>query len=116
MGRLKTLAPRIGRLGPAVAWPDETRDQTRDATQHWRAWYKTKAWQRLRWLVLKRDLFTCQWPGCGRVEADTSQLVADHRRPHRGDAALFWDPGNLWCLCRTCHDGPKQAMERAGLA
>ncbi|EZP57246.1 HNH endonuclease family protein [Sphingomonas sp. RIT328] len=64
--------------------------------------------------ILRRDLFTCQWRGCGRVEADTSLLVADHREPHRGDEALFWDERNLWCLCKPCHDSRKQREERSG--
>ena len=63
--------------------------------------------------MLVRDLFTCQ--RCHRIEADTSQLVADHKVPHRGDERLFWDPGNLQCLCKTCHDTVKQAEEQASL-
>ena len=54
-------------------------------------------------------------PGCGKIEGDTSQLVADHRRPHRGDERLFWDERNLQCLCKPCHDGTKQRQERRGL-
>ena len=46
------------------------------------------------------------------MEADSSQLVADHIRPHRGDEALFWDPANLQCLRKWCHDRAKQAAER----
>lgn len=115
MARLTTLRPRLGklpsRLGPALG--DETaRNRHRDAIQPWRAWYKTAAWQRLRWSVLVRDLFTCQMTGCGRIEADTSKLVADHRTPHRGDQRLFWDESNLQCLCKPCHDRLKQAGER----
>lgn len=64
--------------------------------------------------ILLRDLFTCQWRGCGRVVADTSQLVADHREPHRGDEALFWSEDNLWTLCKPCHDSAKQREERRG--
>lgn len=86
--------------------------RARDQRLGWRAWYKTARWQRLRLQILRRDLFTCQWPGCGRIEADTSQLVADHRRPHRGDEAMFWDAENLWCLCKRCHDSQKQRYER----
>ena len=67
-------------------------------------------WQKLRWSVLVRDLFACQMCKC--VEADTSKLVADHRTPHRGDEALFWDASNLQCLCKDCHDRLKQAEER----
>lgn len=79
----------------------------------WRAWYKTARWQRLRWSVLVRDLFTCQ--KCRRIGADTSKLVADHRRPHRGDDRLFWDADNLQCLCADCHDRVKQSEEQASL-
>ncbi|WP_419827673.1 HNH endonuclease [Sphingomonas sp.] len=58
-----------------------------------------------------RDLFTCQI--CGLIEPDTSQLAADHREPHRGDEALFWDETNLQCLCKPCHDSVKQREENA---
>ena len=63
--------------------------------------------------VLLRDRFTCQ--KCSHLEADTSQLVADHKQPHRGDEALFWDVLNLWTLCKPCHDSWKQRQERRAL-
>lgn len=116
MGKLTRLPSRLASLPPRLASaPDQRRERQRyrDA-QPWRAWYKTARWQALRWATLLRDLFTCQWPGCGKVEADTSKLVADHRKPHRGDEALFWDPENLWTLCEHCHNSRKQAEERAG--
>lgn len=114
MGRLKSIAPRISTLAPRIgrAVVDETsRLRTRDETVSWRKWYKTARWQKLRMSVLVRDLFTCQMPECGKVELDTSKLVADHMTPHRGDEALFWDDGNLQCLCKTCHDRLKQREE-----
>jgi len=49
---------------------------------------------------------------CGRLEGDSSQLVADHIIAHKGNEALFWDEGNLQCLCRNCHDTTKKRMER----
>ena len=80
-----------------------------------RSWYHLARWKHpergLRIQVLTRDLFTCQWPGCGRLEADTSRLVADHKVPHRGDPTLFWSEANLWTLCKPCHDRLKQAAE-----
>lgn len=94
---------------------ERERSRERDGTQPWRAWYKTARWQRLRWSVLVRDLFTCQMTGCGRVEPDTSKLVADHVEPHRGDEALFWKQDNLRCLCKRCHDSLKQSEERASM-
>lgn len=108
-----SVAPQRG--GHEVAPSDERgRSRWRDASEPWRRWYKTARWQRLRWQVLVRDLFTCR--RCGRVEGDTSQLVADHRVPHRGDERLFWDEANLQCLCKLCHDSAKQSEERRGLA
>ena len=63
--------------------------------------------------ALERDLFTCQC-GCGRMEYDTSKLVADHKTPHRGNPALFWDIDNLQCMTKRCHDSAKQSMEKSG--
>jgi len=88
------------------------RNRDRDDQLEWRRWYKKAAWQRLRWEVIKDALFTCQMAGCSRIYADTSKLVADHKTPHHGDAALFWDKNNLQCLCKPCHDKLKQREER----
>ncbi|MGF7161273.1 putative kinase [Rhodoligotrophos appendicifer] len=87
-------------------------DRVRDQEPS-RAWYKTARWQKLRWSILVRDLFTCQKSGCGRVETETSQLVCDHVEPHRGDEALFWN-GPFQTLCKACHDRDKQREERLG--
>jgi 5-methylcytosine-specific restriction enzyme A len=84
----------------------------RDA-QAWRRWYKTTRWNKLRMLVLTRDLFICQRPGCGRVCDGKGEAVCDHKRPHHGDEAMFWDEANLWCLCKACHDGWKARIEAA---
>ncbi|MCV2877597.1 HNH endonuclease [Sedimentimonas flavescens] len=62
--------------------------------------------------VLGDALFTCA--RCGRIESNTSALVADHKIPHRGDVDLFWSVSNLQCLCKPCHDRFKQAEERTG--
>jgi 5-methylcytosine-specific restriction protein A len=76
--------------------------------------YGTARWKRLRIRVFVRDHFTCQWPGCGRLEGNTSLLVADHKKAHRGDEALFWDETNIQTLCKPHHDSAKQAAERRG--
>jgi len=80
----------------------------------WKAWYKTARWQRLRLEIFKRDHYTCQC-GCGLIEGDTSQLVADHKIPHRGDERLFWDKDNLQTMRKPCHDGDKQRAEQQSL-
>ncbi|KQX55472.1 HNH endonuclease [Ensifer sp. Root954] len=115
MGRLSTLKPRLTTLGSRIARPEgePARLAERDRNVGWRKWYKTARWQKLRMQVLKRDLFTCQMVGCGRIEANTSQLVADHKIRHQGEEHLFWDENNLQCLCKPCHDRLKQKEERA---
>ncbi|MGZ9812629.1 HNH endonuclease [Pseudoroseicyclus sp. H15] len=109
MGRLKTLKPELRRAPARLGFlPRDVEERRTNPLRHL---YKTARWQRLRWKVLTRDLFTCR--RCHKLEADTSLLVADHVIPHRGDEALFWDEGNLQCLCTTCHDGAKQREEAA---
>lgn len=115
MGRLKNIGSRLSTVQPRLnSLPEQSVDERRLMFSPWRQWYKTARWRALRLAILARDLFTCQWPGCGFSTADTSQLVADHRTPHRGDEKLFWDEGNLRTLCKACHDGPKQRAEQRG--
>lgn len=115
MARLRAVTSRLvvqpQRMAVRVAETERERFAMRDEARPSRKWMKTARWQRLRWAVLKRAQFTCERPDCGRVEVDTSKLVADHKIAHRDDEALFWDDANLWCLCKTCHDGWKQSIE-----
>ena len=80
--------------------------------------YKTKAWRLLRAAILERDKHRCQWPGCGvglcGGRKHKRSAVVDHKQPHRGDRSLFFASGNLWSLCKRCHDSPKQALEKRG--
>lgn len=114
--KLAALGSTLGTLKPALGYApgdDKARDRYRAQTQPWRAWYKLARWKQLRWSVLVRDLFACQM--CKRVVGNTSQLVADHKKPHRGSATLFWDESNVQTLCKPCHDGAKQRLEQADL-
>ena len=81
---------------------------------HYKAWYKTGRWQKLRWSILVRDMFQCAM--CKRIEHKTSQLVADHKTPHKGNLESFWDEANLHCLCKLCHDSDKKRIEAGGKA
>ena len=119
MAGLKVLKPLVGNLAPRLKQSfytpgNETeRSRHRDESQPWRRWYKTARWQKFRMSILVRDLFTCQM--CKRIEPNTSQLVADHRTPHRGSERLFWDERNLQCVCKPCHDSVKQREEQSSL-
>ena len=82
MGKLKalpnlltSLRPGLGSLPPV----ERTRDEDRILHAPWRKLYKTARWRALRMVILTRDMFTCQWPSCGLMTADTSQLVVDHK-------------------------------------
>lgn len=34
----------------------------------------------------------------------TAATVVDHKMPHKGNMALFWDHDNWQSLCKPCHD------------
>lgn len=86
-------------------------DQRRDE-QPWRRWYKTARWQRQRLAQLIAHPLCAICQREGRITAAT---VADHVKPHRGDADLFWN-GELQSLCDEapwrCHSRVKQLEER----
>lgn len=120
MARLPTQTPRLSTLRPALQAPkDEAqRSRYRDASSPHRAWYRTARWQQLRQVILLRDSFTCQMSGAplrgGRSDKSGSILrpaVIDHLQPHNGQAALFWDPDNLWAISADMHDTVCQAIE-----
>lgn len=41
--------------------------------------------------------------------------TVDHIEPHRQDKAKFFDPDNVWTLCKGCHDGWKATIESGGV-
>ena len=115
MARLRMLGAPVRERRDQVRMMERTEAEGRRDPDA-RRWYNSWRWRNptkgLRIKCLERDLFTCQ--RCGRIETDTSKLVADHIEPHRGSPDLFWDFGNLQCLCKLCHDGEKQREERQG--
>lgn len=120
MARLTSAPPRLGsapsrleRVPDApVARPIRQRDEA-----PWRSWYKTPRWKQLRLKVLVRDRYTCQRTGeicSGKYPAPNSPTV-NHKKPHRGDPALFWDETNLETVTKAVHDGLIQTEEQAAL-
>ena len=77
----------------------------------WRHLYNMKAWHRLRTAQL-RDEPLCRL--CSARGDVTAASIADHKIPHKGDEALFFDRENLQSLCKTCHDSAKQKQEKTG--
>lgn len=117
MTALKTVRPRVTSVGSRFAsqshdGPD--RDRQRAQSNAWRTWYTTARWRKLRVYVLRRDLYTCQRTGVlltGKHPAPNSPVV-DHKKPHRGDPDLFWDPENLMAVSKAYHDSEKQRQEQ----
>jgi len=73
--------------------------------------YNTKRWYRLRHAQLSKHPLCSLCAKLGKV---TPATVVDHRKPHRGDEELFFDENNLDSMCKPCHDGAKQQMEKSG--
>ena len=116
MAKLKTIKPQVGTLKPLVGrLPGEkARDKYRDSTQPWRPWYRTARWERLRRKAFERDNYTCQRSGeiCAGTGNDPTSPVANHKIPHHGDPALFWDLANIETVTKRIHDSEIQAEER----
>jgi 5-methylcytosine-specific restriction enzyme A len=68
-------------------------------------------WQQARLGYLAQHPLCVMCQAEGRVEAAT---VVDHKVPHRGDMARFWDSDNWQSLCKPHHDSAKQRMEGEG--
>jgi 5-methylcytosine-specific restriction endonuclease McrA len=73
--------------------------------------YNSRRWRAMRLRQLDREPTCLFCKALGRV---TPATVADHRIPHRGDLALFWNEENLQSLCGPCHSGIKLNVERGG--
>jgi 5-methylcytosine-specific restriction protein A len=65
-----------------------------------RSWYRSPRWRALRGAVL-RARPVC--PGFQRSDCGRPTTDVDHRVPHRGDPALFWNLANLDAYCHSCH-------------
>lgn len=76
----------------------------------WAAWYGTARWQATRAAQLVKEPW-CRM--CAAEGVKTRAMIADHIRPHRGDAKLFWF-GPFQSLCKRHHDSAKQRIERRG--
>jgi len=102
---------RYGHVQRMTYRPDKRSTAERAVGRPWRKWYLTPAWRQIRARQLARQ------PWCVRCWAQGKQVrasVTDHVVPHRGDAAAFWDTGNLQSLCMSCHSADKQQREALG--
>lgn len=113
MPKLSGLKPKLAGLTQRLSYipgNERERDKQRSQTQHWRAWYNSQRWRKLRDEVRLRDLYTCQ--RCGILCAGKGKSAVDHKKPHKGDEAKFFDASNLQLLCKPCHDSERQKEDR----
>lgn len=81
------------------------------AALEWRKLYKTKAWRKGRLVFLSEHRLCERCLAQGRY---TIATVVNHRTPHKGDEVLFFRQSNWEAICKRCHDGPVQQIERRG--
>lgn len=105
--KLQTLKPRLSSLPNRLAtttggW--RTQGMSSTARGYGYAWQKA------------RERHLQAHPLCRMCEDEGKVVpasVVDHKIPHRGDMAVFWDQGNWQSLCATHHSSHKQRQENA---
>lgn len=114
MNKLTNLQGQLSIVANPLA-PTHANEAERSAyrykTMPWRTWYNSGRWRKLRMAVFRRDGFTCVHTHVLLIHK-TNQLVAHHKKPHKGNAALFWDINNLETVSKEYHDKILQARER----
>jgi hypothetical protein len=81
---------------PAIARADVPSDE-------WMAAERSKLSAGLRYLIMRRDSFTCCLCGRRQAEENFVRLEVDHRTPISNWGRTV--PENLWTLCRECNRG-----------
>ena len=87
--------PNIGTYKGRCAQHARVQERTRYNSAI-RKWYCSEYWKNLRASVL------AQYPICVDCGMAPSTMV-DHREPHRGQYAVFWNRANLQAMCADCH-------------
>lgn len=90
------------------------------AGQKYKHLYLDKRWHGLNGIrrqALARDLYICCRCGCLLVTNDRHDpraAVVNHKIPHKGDPALFFDLENTESVCKQDHDALIQREEKRG--
>ena len=112
MAKLSNVKPLVAAAPPLLGRTTDKHGHD-DRSEHWRRWYKTARWQKLKVRVHIRDSYVCQRTGvvCAGRGKDWNAPVANHIRAHRGDPVLFWDENNIETVAKQVHDSEIQAEE-----
>jgi 5-methylcytosine-specific restriction enzyme A len=82
------------------------------SSRAWKHLYDSARWQKRRRFQLQLQPLCQRCKEQGKIEAAE---VVHHVIPHKGDPTLF-HTGELESLCKHCHDGAAQQVERLGFA
>lgn len=89
------------------------RDQRSPEAATYRKLYSTAEWRNARASQLQAHPL-CE--RCAAADFIVAATVVNHRRAHKGDRHLFFDPTNHQSVCAPCHDQAIQSDERTGVA
>jgi 5-methylcytosine-specific restriction protein A len=81
---------------PRIPFANARRSTTLYSTARWK--HESRAFLIANPFCVERQWGTFVSPECGAVAT-----VVDHRIPHRGNEAAFWDRGNWAALCKPHH-------------
>lgn len=90
--------------GPKASGPGSSPSTARPKRKSARERGYTWEWEKARLEFLAEHPFCEECLLRGVVETAT---VVDHKIPHRGDMALFWDRSNWRSLSQACHDAKR---------
>lgn len=74
------------------------------------SFYKSKAWEKKRAAILRRDAYRCQW--CKRYGKMVQATTVHHIQHLEDRPDLALSPDNLVSLCSKCHN--KAHPEKGG--
>lgn len=66
-------------------------------------------WRKARLAFLREHPLCAE---CLRQNRTAAAVVVDHRIPHQGDPAKFWDVSEWEALCRACHSRKTAGRDR----
>lgn len=107
MTKLKSLPARLGSAPQRLSAVSSSSWRAGKESRESRGY--DRKWKRYRLSFLSRHPLCVMCTTKGLVTAAT---IVDHRIPHQGDMAIFWDTSNHQSLCKPCHDGEKARQER----
>lgn len=129
MSRLQTIKPRVQQLKSRIGQTVQPGSWRRSEMSSAQRGYGYK-WQQARAGYLQAHPYCVMClDELGIAGLDRAQVVIacaergvplpvatvlDHRIPHRGDQALFWDRDNWQAMCSTHHSRDKQRQEAEG--